>query len=105
NGGHCRTISLDGEHGARLDASPVQEHRTRTALARVTADMGTREIELLAQEMHEQHARLYLRLPHLTIDGHRNLSHMSIPGTLTWPTCMSRCRCIRPRRQVCPGLC
>ena len=38
-------------------------------------------LQLLAQEMHEQHARLHLRLAHLAVDCHRNLGHVSIRAT------------------------
>ena len=32
-------------------------------------------LRLLAQEVHEQHARLHVRLAHLAVDGHRHLGH------------------------------
>ena len=51
-------IRLDGEHRAGFDRSAVDEYRAGTALAGVAADMRAGQTQVLAQEIHEQIARL-----------------------------------------------
>ena len=72
---HRRAVGLHGKHRARLRAPAVDEHRARAALARVTADMGSREIEMLAQEVHEQCAWFDVRFAHLAVDRDGDLDH------------------------------
>ena len=76
--GDLGAVGLDGEDGARLDAPPVDEHRAGAALAGVAADVCAGQVELLAQEVHEEQARLHLRLAHLAVDRHRDLGHVSL---------------------------
>src|SRR5262249_19675703 len=57
---HLAAVDLDGEVRARLGRSPVDEHRARAAVARVAADMGAGEAELLPQQVDEQQPRLDL---------------------------------------------
>ena len=70
-------VGLHGEDRARLRAAAVDEHRARAALARVAADVRAGQVELFAQEVHEQRARLDVRLAHLAVDGDRDLRHGS----------------------------
>ena len=44
-----RAVGLDGEHRARLHRPAVEQHRARAAAARVAADVGAGEAEVLAQ--------------------------------------------------------
>ena len=39
---HLGAVGLGGQHRAGFDALPVEEHRTRAALARVTPDVRSR---------------------------------------------------------------
>src|SRR5262249_33224320 len=58
DGPHMVTIDLDGEYRARLDGPVVQQHRACPALAGIAANVRACQAELLAQEVHEQVARL-----------------------------------------------
>src|SRR2546422_204245 len=51
-------VGLDREHRARFDGMAVQEDGTCAAMARITTDVGSREPELVPNEIHEQYARL-----------------------------------------------
>src|SRR5437867_8714537 len=50
-------VGLDREHRARFDGMAVQEDGARAAMARITTDVGSREAELVPNEIHEQYAR------------------------------------------------
>jgi hypothetical protein len=63
-------VGLNREQGARLGASAVDEDRAGAALAGVAADVRARQIELLAQEVHEQQPRLDVRFAHLAVYCH-----------------------------------
>ncbi len=68
----CRdggTICFDGQHGATLDGATVNVDDTGTAVAGVAADVGSRELELFAQQLDEECARLDL-------DGDLPLVHL-----------------------------
>src|SRR5256712_11407855 len=52
-------VGLDREHRARFDGMAVQEDGARAAMARITANVGSREPELVPNEIHEQYARLH----------------------------------------------
>ena len=66
-------VSLDRENRAGLRAAAINEDRAGAALARVAADVGTRQVELVAQHVREQGARLYFDRPgravHVEGDG------------------------------------
>ena len=66
---HLGAVGLDGEDRAGLGAAAVDEHGAGAALAGIAADVRAGEIQLLAQKMHQQRARLRLRLPGFTVDG------------------------------------
>ena len=101
---HRRAVGLHREDRARLRAPAVDEHGARAALARVTADMGSGEIEMLAQEMHEQRARLDVRLAHLAVDGDGDWDHRGAnpspnsPPRLLWKRRSLAIRAARIRR-------
>ena len=73
-----RAVGLHREHRAGLRAAAVDEHRAGAALARVAADVRAGEAEMLAQEVHEQQARLDVALRDLAVDRHRDLSHACV---------------------------
>ena len=64
---------LDREHSAGFDGFAVEIDRTGAAMAGVAADVRPREIQLLAQEMDEQGARLDQCLDGLAVDRERDL--------------------------------
>src|SRR5215210_6087241 len=55
-------IGLNREHRARLDRLTVHQHGARPAVRRVAPDHRPRQVQLLAQEMHQEHPRLDLTL-------------------------------------------
>jgi len=55
---------------ARLRAAAVDEHRTRTALTGIAADVRAGETKLFAEEVHEQHPRINGGLARPAVDGH-----------------------------------
>ena len=72
---HRRAVGLHREDRARLRAAAVDEHGARAALAGVAADMRAGEIEMFAQEVHEQRARFDVRFAHLAVDGNGDWDH------------------------------
>ena len=73
DGTDLRAVRLDGEHRARLRAGAVDVDRAGAAVARVAAGVGAGEAELVAEEMHEQEARLDVRLVNGAVDGDRDV--------------------------------
>ena len=47
-------VGLHREHGAALHGPAVEEHGAGAALAGVAADVGAREVELVAQHVNQQ---------------------------------------------------
>ena len=86
DGGDLPTFRLDGEHGAALHRLPIHVDGAGTALARVAADVGAGEIQLVAQHVREQRPWLDLRGPghavHVQGDGpfHNALSWKNREG-------------------------
>jgi hypothetical protein len=68
NGCHNRTLGLYGEHGAGFDRLAIEVNSAGTAMGRFTADMGSREGKVLAQEMHQQGAGFAQAIHVLAID-------------------------------------
>src|SRR2546426_4028189 len=70
-----RAVRLNGEHDARARRLAVEHDRAGAADAVLAADVRAREPEILAQEVHEQLARLAAPFPGGAIDGeaHRDL--------------------------------
>ena len=60
DGGDVAAVGLDGEHGAALDALPVEVDGAGAAVAGVAADDRADLAELLAQVVDEQRSRLDL---------------------------------------------
>ena len=54
----ARAVGLDGEHCAGLNRALVDIDGASAAVAGVAADVGAGQSESLAQNMHEQFARL-----------------------------------------------
>ena len=101
-------VGLDGEHRARLDGRAVDVDGARAALARVAADVGAGQVEVLAEGLDEQPSRLDVALPRLSIDDERDvLAHgwsllprdFANPESAVRPTgCGCPCRCVREWR-------
>ena len=53
-----RAVAGGGEHRAGLDRAAVEVHHAGAALAGVAADMRAGEPQVLAQELHQQGARI-----------------------------------------------
>ena len=73
--GDLGALGLHGEDRAGLGAAAVDEDRAGAALAGVAADVRAGQIQLLAQEVHEECARLDVRFAHLAVHVDRNLGH------------------------------
>ena len=58
DGADIGAVRLHGEHGARLHRLAIEVDRAGAAMAGVTADMGSGEVQLLAQEVDQQGTRL-----------------------------------------------
>ena len=69
DGPDLAAVGLDGEHRARLGALAVDVDGARAAVARVAADVGAGQPEVVAQEVDEQEARLDVGLVGLAVDG------------------------------------
>ena len=78
DGHYIGAVGLHGENRAGFDGEPIHMHRAAAALAGVATDVGPGEPELVAQEVHEQHAVLdRARLLHaVDLDG--DFSHFGI---------------------------
>src|SRR4029434_4659905 len=61
--------------GAGLGAAAIDEDSAGAALAGVAADVSAGQIQLFAQEVHKECARLDVRLAQLAVHVDRNLSH------------------------------
>ena len=70
DGDDLGAVEAQRESQTRIDPLPVQEHGASAALPAVAALLGSGQIEALAQEIEERHARVVERnLPPLTVDG------------------------------------
>ena len=70
--GDGRAVGLHGEHGAALHGDAVEVHGARAAAPGVAPDVRARQIEVVAQEVHEQAARGHLALDGLPVHGDRD---------------------------------
>src|SRR5512133_1687349 len=72
---HC------GEHGAALDRRAINLDNTDAAVGRIAAPMGTRQAELVPQEVHKQHPRFDLAnvLIAIYLDRDLHINHPSCP--------------------------
>src|SRR6478752_1455675 len=66
-------VRLDREHRAALHGVAVDVDGAGAALARVAADVGAGELEVLPNELDEEASGLDVRLPSLTVDRERNM--------------------------------
>src|SRR5712691_3568656 len=69
---HGRPVGLNGEDRAGLDRLPIDEDRTRAALAGVAADVGAGKAEVVAEKVNEEEAGLDLRVLLRAVDGEGN---------------------------------
>ena len=65
-------VGLDREQHAALHRLAVEEDRAGAAVAGVAADVRARQVEVVADEVDEQLARLDLALVALAVDGDRD---------------------------------
>ena len=75
--------SCKREHGARLDRLAVDMHDAGAALRGVAADMRAGEPQLLAQQLHQQGARIDFGGDGLAVHRHGN-GDVSAPFGLPW---------------------
>ena len=68
--------SQDGEHRAGLHRAAVQMHDAGAALAGVAADMRAGEAQVLAQELHQQRARIDVGGDGLAVHRHADGGHL-----------------------------
>src|SRR4029078_5433435 len=68
-----RSVGLDSEHRATLDGLAVDVDGAGPALAGVAADVGARELQVLAEELDEHPSRLDVALPWLSVDDDRDV--------------------------------
>ena len=71
---HRRAIGLYRKAGARLNRHAIQEHRARSALTRVAANLGAGQSDGVAKEVNEQQPGFDLTLNGAAVhaDGNRN---------------------------------
>src|SRR5215475_13284088 len=77
DGRDIRALRLHGEHGAALHAHAVDIDGAGAAMGGLAADMGAGHLQVLADEMHEQRARLdeAFDLGAVDLHGHMRLCH------------------------------
>ena len=63
-----RAVRLDREHRAGLHGLAVDVDGAGAALARVAADVGTGQVEILAERLDEEASRLDVELPSRPVD-------------------------------------
>ena len=66
--GDLSAVGLLGEDGAALHSAPFEKDGARAALARVAADVRSRQPEAIAQRVDEQRAALDLERASLAVD-------------------------------------
>ncbi len=65
-------IGLDGEHRARLHGLAIHDHRARTAMRCIAADVGASQREDVADEVNQQDPRFNCSLAIPAIDAYTN---------------------------------
>ena len=70
--GDLAAVGLMGEDRAALHSAPVEEDGARAALARVAADVRSRQPEAVAQRVDEKRAALDLERALLAVDDERD---------------------------------
>jgi hypothetical protein len=79
NGRHFGALGLHRQHRARLHGGAIHMHHAGAALACVATHMGSGQVEVLAQKLHQQCARLDLSLNGFTVHCHGKVRHPSLP--------------------------
>src|SRR5438067_965311 len=92
------TVSLNGQQRAGLERNTVDDDRTCAAIGGVAADVCASQIEGIAEEVHQQEARLHLSAMACAIDGERDRGE-SQRLTHAAPPC-ARARARRRARRV-----
>src|SRR5581483_8516039 len=88
-------VGLAGQHGAGFHRPAVHVHDAGAALAGVAADMGPREVEVIAQKMDQQRAVLDLDSNGLAVHRQFDCRHV-IP-----PECLSLFQLETARTELC----
>src|SRR5690606_14142529 len=85
-------VGLHREHGAALRGAPVEHDRTGPAAGRVAADVGAGELQVLADEVHQQRARLDLAFDLLSVHRQTDLvpAHARAPFSLECASAIAR---------------
>src|SRR6185295_8736374 len=73
-------VGLDGQHRARLDRLEIDDDGAGAAVRRVAPDVRAGHLQLIAEEVHQQQARIDLRLVRDAVDGDADivLRHLSV---------------------------
>src|SRR5262249_56359104 len=72
DGIHAASVALHGEHEAAAHDRSVHAHRARTAHAVLAAHVRARQLELVAEEVHQALARLDPTTDRRAVDGERD---------------------------------
>ncbi len=72
HGNNFAAIDLSGQHGAGFCGLPIDQDVTGSAAARITANVGAGQLQVLAQEVDEQGPGLHFGFPGLTVYGYLN---------------------------------
>src|SRR5262249_30843692 len=91
HGDDVGTVRLGGVLGATAHCSPIDQNRTGTAYAMFATDVNPEGLQLMAQKIAQQHARLGLAGSALPIQG--QLDREALAGCP-----IKRCHCRRPLR-------
>jgi len=71
-------MGLNRQHRATLHGTAIEQYTACPTLAGIAPDMNARQPQVLTQEVHQQHARLDLRIHLFSINAKRYL-HDAIP--------------------------
>jgi hypothetical protein len=65
-------VGLNGQKRAGLDGNTIDDDGARPAIGRVAADVRAGQIQHVAQQVHQQQARLHVGRMACSIDGQRD---------------------------------
>ena len=101
DGLHGAAVELHGQQRARLGRLAVDQHRAGAAVGGVTTDVGAGQAEDVAQQVHQQQARLDVGLAGLAVDGQGDVmrAHRGLLP-LCLRTCAGERRPQRPRHHL-----
>src|SRR5579872_4361076 len=82
--------------------SPIDQHRTSSALAEATAELGCVELQVIPQDVEQRSLRIRIDGVSLSIDGQVNHARASGPGVRTrrLPATAADCRSARARTRA-----